>query len=463
MASRRYTIGRLGLLLTLAFVGVALAAIVMVSILATRSSNRDIAGLVYHREQTIASATATASGVAYEAANYRPGGVRPGANWNRVDLHPIFIMLSREGGKAQVRALNGTVAATSPSFASTSPSGETTRRVVVRGQTVGSVTVRFAPAISSIAATFDRHRWRDRVAAAGFASLLALAVGLILSRWITMPVEAVLVALRIRGEGDRSYRISDQDMRGLRLLRELPTSFNASVDLSDARLRAHRNLIADVAHELRTPVAILQASHEAMLDGVTEPSPENLASLRDEVLRLARRVEDLQHLASAESAAMQLRLVNADLAEIAGSAAAALADAFAAADIGLEHRLTPVQVRCDPDRIREVVINLMTNALKFTPPGGRVVLAAGPDQGGDAAVLTVTDTGIGIPPDELPHVTERFFRGRRSAEMARGSGIGLTIVSELVRAHQGRVEFASTPGQGTEVTVTLPLADQGAA
>lgn len=457
MASRRYTIGRLGLLLTLAFVGVALAAILVDAILSSRSGNRDIANLVQHREQTIAASAAAGIEAAYQsAATPRPPS---GSRWQRADLMPVFAVLRGEGASAEVRDLTGTVVGYSPGYYRISPSAEIAQPITVDGRQVGSVTVRYDFQISSIVATFEGHRWRDRISAGGFASLLALAVALILSRWITAPVEAVLVALRIRGEGDRSYRISDQDMRGLRLLRELPAAFNNSVDLSDARLRAHRNLIADVAHELRTPVAILQASHEAMLDGITEPSPENLASLRDEVLRLASRVEDLQHLASAESAAMQLRLADADLAEIAGSAATALADAFAAAEIGLGQRLTPVRVRCDPDRMREVVINLMTNALKFTPPGGHVVLAAGPGRDGGAAVLTVTDTGIGIPPDELPHVTERFFRGRRSAEMARGSGIGLTIVSELVRAHQGRVEFASTPGQGTEVTVTLPLAD----
>ena len=458
MASRRYTIGRLGLLLTLAFVGVALAGIVAVSVLATRSADLDIVNLVRQREQTIATSAAAGIEVAYQGAATPPASA--GSAWQRVELRPIFAVLSGEGASAEVRDLNGTAIGRSPGYFRVSPAAAITRPLTVAGQPVGSVTVRYDFQISSIAATFDRHRWRDRITAAGFASLLALAVGLILSRWITTPVEAVLVALRIRGEGDRSYRISDQDMRGLRLLRELPAAFNNSVDLSDARLRAHRNLIADVAHELRTPVAILQASHEAMLDGVTEPSPENLASLRDEVLRLARRVEDLQHLASAEAAAMQLRLVSADLADVAGSAATALADAFGAAEIRLEQRLTPAPVRCDPDRIREVVINLMTNALKFTPPGGRVVLETGPDRAG-GAVLTVTDTGVGIPPDELPHVTERFFRGRRSAEMARGSGIGLTIVSELVGAHQGQIGFASMPGEGTRVTVTLPASEPG--
>ncbi|MHB1596805.1 MAG: ATP-binding protein [Streptosporangiaceae bacterium] len=453
MARRRYTIGRLALLLTLAFVGVVLAAIVVVSVLAARSSDLGIVHLERQREQSIAASAAAGIGVAYHSAATRR--TPDGSGWQRVELKPIFAMLFREGASAEVRDLNGAVARRSPGYFGVSPVAGITKPITVAGRPVGSVTVRY---YRSVVASFERNRWWGRISASGFASLLALAVALVLSRWIATPVESVLVALRIRGEGDHSYRISEQDMRGLPLLRELPAAFNESVDLSDARLRAHRNLIADVAHELRTPVAILQAGHEAMLDGIAEPSAEYLASLRDEVLRLASRVDDLQHLASAESAALRLRLVSADLAAVAGSAAAALADAFAAAEIGLEQRLTPVRVRCDPDRMREVVINLMTNALKYTPAGGHVVLATGPGPDG-GAVLTVTDTGVGMPPDELPHVTERFFRGRRSAEMARGSGIGLTIVSELVRAHHGNVEFTSQLGQGTTVTVTLPQAE----
>ena len=107
--------------------------------------------------------------------------------------------------------------------------------------------------------------------------------------------------------------------------------------------------------------------------------------------------------------------------------------------------------------MREIVSNLLTNSLKFTPPGGAVRLSVGPDGGGMAAI-TVSDTGIGIPADELPHVTERFYRGVRSAEMATGSGIGLTIVAELVHAHNGQLDIASAPGTGTLATVTLPVA-----
>ena len=446
MASRRFTIGRLGLLLTLAFVGVAIAAISVFSVLSTRSGNRDIVNLMRQREGAIASGAAAAAGSAYRSQGWRPA-----------DIGPMFVLLARDGAQAQIRDVSGKAVVTSPGFGDAARVSGVVKPVFANGRQVGSISVRFAGSITSMAATFDTHRWQDRISAAGIASLLALAVALVLSRWITTPVESVILAMRARGEGDRNLRISEEAMRGLRVLRELPEGFNESVEALDARERAHRNLVADVAHELRTPVAILQATHEAMAEGVVEPTPQTLASLHDEVLRLAGRVEDLRQLASAESAALQLALVRHELAEIAGSAMSGLRDAYAAAGITLTSRLAPVDVLCDPERMRQVVINLLTNALKFTPAGGSVSVVTAVS-GPESARLVVADTGIGISPDELPRVTERFFRGERATGMARGSGIGLTIVSELVRAHHGEVEFASHPGQGTEVTVRLPRA-----
>jgi len=204
-------------------------------------------------------------------------------------------------------------------------------------------------------------------------------------------------------------------------------------------------------------VAVLQAGHEAMLDGITEPTPENLGSLRDEVLRLGRSLEDLRVLASAEAAALQLRVDPHDLADIARDAAAALADPFDVAGVKLSCDLSSVAVLCDSYRMREVITNLLTNALKYTPAGGEVWLVTRPVSEGQA-LLQVTDTGVGIEPDELPHVAERFFRGERSQHLAAGSGLGLTIVAELVSAHHGELDIKSQPGQGTQVTVTLPQA-----
>ena len=255
------------------------------------------------------------------------------------------------------------------------------------------------------------------------------------------------------GGGDRSARAGE--VRGPAELRDLAKAFDQMAESLARQEKVRRNLVADVAHELRTPVAVLQAGHEALLDGVTEPTPEQLGSLRDEVLRLAHMVDDLQRLAAAEAAALQLTLVPCDLAEIAETAASRLDGAFAAADIILKRRLASVQVMGDPVRLHEVVANLLTNALKFTPAGGSVLLETGPE--GEQAVLRVRDTGPGIAPDELPHIFDRFFRGRGAAGVA-GSGIGLTVVAELVRAHQGQLDVASPPGEGTQFTLTLPRA-----
>ena len=217
------------------------------------------------------------------------------------------------------------------------------------------------------------------------------------------------------GGGDRSARAGD--VQGPAELQDLAIAFDQMAESVARQETVRRNLVADVAHELRTPVAVLQAGHEALLDGVTEPTPEQLGSLRDEVLRLARMVDDLQRLAAAEAAALQLTLIACDLAEIAGTAADRLAGAFDAADITVDRQLSSVQVMGDPGRLHEVIGNLLTNALKFTPAGGSVLVQARPaDQ---RALLRVRDSGAGIPPDELPHIFDRFFRGRGAAGVAR--------------------------------------------
>jgi two-component system sensor histidine kinase BaeS len=200
-------------------------------------------------------------------------------------------------------------------------------------------------------------------------------------------------------------------------------------------------------------VAILQAGHEALIDGVVDPSPQQLASLRDEVLRLGRMVADLQELAAADAAALQLTLGECDLSEIAGDAVDSLAGRFDSAGVALQRRLQPVSVSADRRWVRQIVTNLLTNALKFTPSGGTVTVEAGP--AGAGAGLTVIDTGIGIPPDELPHIFDRFWRGREAAQTS-GSGIGLAIAAELTRAHGGELVARSAPGRGTAITLTLP-------
>jgi len=173
------------------------------------------------------------------------------------------------------------------------------------------------------------------------------------------------------------------------------------------------------------------------------------------VLRLAHMVGDLQTLAAADAATLHLARSRCDLAGIAGTAADSLAGRFEAAGITIDRQLARAEILADPRWLHQAVTNLLTNALKFTPPGGRVTIQTGP--AGPDAVLRITDTGPGIPADELPRIFDRFWRGRDAAHIS-GSGIGLTVAAELAQAHGGQLTAASQPGQGTEMTLTLPRA-----
>ena len=288
---------------------------------------------------------------------------------------------------------------------------------------------------------------------AGLAALLALITGLGVARRITRPITRLITVTRAMAGGDRSARAGR--VSGPGELRELAAAFDQMADTLDREDKIRRDLVASVAHELRTPVAVLQAGHEALLDGVTEATPDELGSLRDEVLRLARMVDDLQTMAAADAAGLRLTRAQRDLAGIAATAADSLSRQFEAASVTLDRELAPVPVVADERWLHQVVTNLLGNALKFTPAGGRVTVRTRQD--GPDAVLTVTDTGVGIPASELPHVFERFWRGRAAAGTS-GSGIGLAIAAELARAHGGTLTAASQPGKGTTLTLTLPRA-----
>src|SRR6185369_3440669 len=170
--------------------------------------------------------------------------------------------------------------------------------------------------------------------------------GLAVARRITRPVIRLIAATRTMAAGDRAARVGEIGAPGE--LRELAAAFDQMAGTLDRQEQIRRNLVADVAHELRTPIAVLQAGHEALLDGVAEPTPSQLASLRDEVLRLARIVGDLQTLAAAEAAALQLALHPADLADIAATAADRLSGRFEAIGVSLERRLDPAKILADP-------------------------------------------------------------------------------------------------------------------
>ena len=432
----------LGLRLALAFLAVALAAVALSAVLTAVFSAADVSSLASRQRNELASAFAVAAGSAWEQHQ----------GWAGADLGPVTDLAAQTGVQLQVRDTGGrTVTATSGFAAAAGPT--TSAPVLVHGHREGSVLVSLtASGLGGADAILRTALLRAIAGTAGLAALLALVTGLGVSRRITRPVTRLISVTRAMASGDRSARAGEIKAPGE--LRELAAAFDHMADTLDYQDKIRRDMVASVAHELRTPVAVLQAGHEALLDGVIEPSPDELGSLRDEVLRLARMVDDLQTMAAADAAVLQLTHERRDLADIAGSAADSLARRFETAEVTLDRQLAPALVVADQRWMHQVVTNLLGNALKFTPAGGTVTISTRQD--GPNAVLEVADTGVGIPADELPRIFDRFWRGQAAAQTS-GSGIGLAIAAELARAHGGTLTAASQPGEGTRLTLTLPL------
>jgi two-component system sensor histidine kinase BaeS len=435
--------GTLGLRLALAFLGVALAAVALLAGLTAAFAAADVSNLSTQQRTDLARAVAFAAGVAYDTND----------TWSTSGLSLVLDQAARTGAAVQIRDRAGKVITASGNFArATGP--QESPPITVRGQRVGTAVVRTTGSgIGAADRSLKTALLRAIAGAAGLAALLALLTGLAVARRITRPVIRLIAVTRAMAAGDRAVRVGEIHAAGE--LRELAASFDQMAGTLDRQEQIRRNLVADVAHELRTPIAILQAGHEAQLDGVAEPTPAELGSLRDEVLRLATMVDALQTLAAADAATLQLSLTRQDLAEVAGRAADSLAGRFQTAGIELDRDLRAAPIHADSRWLHQVVTNLLTNALKFTPPGGTVTIES--SLAGHQAVLRVTDTGVGIPADELPRIFDRFWRGRQAARVS-GSGIGLAVAAELARAHGGDLSATSTPDQGTQLTLTLPLA-----
>jgi signal transduction histidine kinase len=321
--------------------------------------------------------------------------------------------------------------------------------VTVNGTGVGTLDVR-VPQDQIPAVDEDFRASVNRLLAAGglAAGLVALAVGLFIARRATAPIAELTAAANDLADGrrDRRVAVTSRDEIG-----HLAASFNTMADRVEKEDQLRRLFAADVAHELRTPLAILRSQLESIQDKITEPSPDAITSLHEETLRLGRLIADLETLASADAAAFTLQNTPVSLTSLVRQTTAEFAGQFADAAITLRTDLEEVTVNGDAVRLRQIITNLLTNARKFAPSGSTTVSLRRHEA---HAQLRVTDTGPGIPSDELPHIFDRFFRGR--AARAGGSGIGLAVVAELTAAHGGTVTVESTPGQGTTFLLTLP-------
>jgi histidine kinase len=287
------------------------------------------------------------------------------------------------------------------------------------------------------------------------AILTALAVSLFVTRRIVAPVLAMTRASQRVAEGRYAERVPvpSEDELG-----ELAAHFNRMADALERIEERRRDLIADVAHELRTPLASIAGYMEGMLDGMIAPEPETFHRVHRETERLQRLVGDLQELSRAEAGRVPLHPRATEIQTLIEATAARLRPQFddkgVTLDIEAPAGLPPVLA--DPDRISQVLTNLLGNALQYTPAGGRVTLRASRED--HAVAVAVVDTGIGIPAEHLPHVFDRFYRVDRSrARASGGSGIGLTIARHLVEAHGGTIRAESPgPGRGSTFTIILP-------
>ena len=269
-------------------------------------------------------------------------------------------------------------------------------------------------------------------------------------RRLVIPLGDLIDAAQSVEAGDYGARVRP---RGPRELRALARAFNAMSERLETSEEQRRRLLADVTHELRTPLTIMQGNLEALLDGLYPADAQHLEPILDETRVISRLVDDFRTLSLAEAGALTLHREPTDPAQLVTDAVASFRSQADAAGVDL---LTAIdgalpQLDVDPVRMREVLSNLLSNALRYTPRGGNVRVGASTFDG--HVRVSVHDTGPGIAAEALPHVFDRFYK----SEESRGAGLGLAIAKSLVVAHGGEIEAISAAGQGTDMRFTLPI------
>jgi two-component system, OmpR family, sensor histidine kinase BaeS len=272
------------------------------------------------------------------------------------------------------------------------------------------------------------------------------------ARRMAAPLGEVMEAADRVAGGDYSTRVQ---ARGPGEVGRLAHSFNQMTERLQANETQRRALLADVAHELRTPLSVIRGNVEGMLDGVYPADEAHLGPVLEETAVMARLLDDLQLLSTAEAGVLRLHRERVDPATLARDAAAAFRARADRAGVELDCRVAAgvPELDVDPVRIGEVLGNLLSNAIRHTPAGGSVRVLVEPDPGGVA--FAVADTGPGIAPRDLPHVFDRFVKAADSG----GAGLGLAIARSLVEAHGGRITAESAPGRGTTMRFVLPAVD----
>lgn len=327
--------------------------------------------------------------------------------------------------------------------------------ILVNGRRVGTLLGSALPLTAQDQAFLDQVN-RAILVSGLIAGGLALVLGAILAMSITAPLRRLRAAAEAIAQGRLDQRVppGPPDEIGA-----LSAAFNRMAEGLAQAEELRRRMVADIAHELRTPLSVIQAQVEALLDGVFPADAEHIRPIHEETLLLRRLVDDLRTLALADAGQLQLEPATVDVAGLVQRALSRFQPQALEKGVALTAEAAPdlPPLRLDAQRMDQVLGILLDNALRYTPAGGRIGVRVERSVNGRLR-LSVSDTGPGIPAEDLPHVFDRFWRGEKSRSRARGgSGLGLAIAKQLVEAHGGRIWAESTPGQGTTFFMELPV------
>jgi len=425
--------------ITVAFMLVVAVAILGVSIAAAIGSQRGIAAVEAADRSYIATVVAEEISRAYTSSGVPTNG----------DLSGIDISQAEELATA-----SGAVLTLLPGNPGRGPAdrgrGPATAPVIVDDQVVGVVRLSFARPLSDSGQSIA---WTWIIVAMTVTGSVAALAAWLLSRWLTRPLTQLSHSVRAFGKGDRTVRAPSGAPGEIGDLADAFDDMAARIERGE---QLRRVLASDVAHELRTPLASLQASLEELRDGLAPASTERLASLHDQSLRLGRLVADLERLAEAESPDISVHLTQVDLVEEAEKAVHSAQSLLDSAGLTVTvHAQESVQVSADVDRVAQILGNLLSNVARYCRDGDRVAVHVRAQAG--MGIVEVTDSGPGMTAEDATNAFERLYRGSQ-APTVHGSGVGLSIVRALTTAQNGTVELTSTLGAGTTVRVALPLA-----
>jgi len=439
---------RLGLRarLIISFVGVAIVAAVVPTVYSNLNLNAHVKSAAQARLSRTAMHFADVAGVVYSAS----GGWTPQAR------DTLMHLTEADGLAATILDRQGGVVVRVPPASPAQRGAFETSRITVNGSAVGQVTVGQSDGklLSPVETRLTQQLDRMHLIAGVTSAAVALVVALYLAWSLSSPLRRIRAgAERMRG-GQLDTRVKES---GDEEMRAVARALNSLAETLQQEEALRKESVADLAHELRTPVMGLLGRIEAAQDGVFSEQSANLEAMHGEALRLSRLLDDISSLADAQRPGLLLERAPVDLAGLAARQTGDVAGEFAAKGIALVTELRPAVVDGDAGRLQQILTNLLSNALRYTDAGGRVTVRTFGD-GGDA-VLEVEDTGIGIAAADLDHVFERFWRGEKSRSRSTGgAGIGLAVVKGLTLAHGGDVRVTSALGEGSTFRIVLPAA-----